>query len=356
MSAGPHHLTLTGDAAAVATASTWVRTLGIAAQLPSGRRLPARPVRERADRQHRGPWLCGRGRARYRSARERAPEGGSIRVEIADAGQAFDPLAVPSPPAPVRSRGRAHRRARHPPGAHLRGRVRCERRRGRNVFSFLVRRSPAVADTTAGGTVDRGSDRRRGSLRPRFSGGALERHGCCPGRARRRDRRLLGFISTCDYLQQRPVRTDRNVGGALPGSLVPAGHLLPAPGGAQPPRRPGRGGPAARASRHARFSDFTEIKAGECAGEMSVIDGKPVRRTSVAARLPADPDRPGDFISRILPIPEVARNLVTTLADRMRHSNDKMIERLKSSIELAGAAERARTSRTRCRPAWSPSA
>jgi sigma-B regulation protein RsbU (phosphoserine phosphatase) len=78
-----------------------------------------------------------------------------------------------------------------------------------------------------------------------------------------------------------------------------------------------------------------DIRPGECIGELSAIDGKPV-----SALVKAQSDArvlmlPRDlFWSRLMAIPAVGRNLLTALADRMRRSNEVMLEAQRKRLEL----------------------
>ena len=81
--------------------------------------------------------------------------------------------------------------------------------------------------------------------------------------------------------------------------------------------------------------DFIEIAAGECAGEMSIIDGEPVSAYVVAdagCRLLLMEGTA--FLNQVLIIPEVARNLMTAFAERMRANNGLIIRRTKAAMEL----------------------
>src|SRR5262247_2308280 len=68
---------------------------------------------------------------------------------------------------------------------------------------------------------------------------------------------------------------------------------------------------------------------------MSVIDSRPVSAYVIAdsgcSLMLVDKNI---FLNRILTIPAVARNLVSTFSDRMRRANERVIERIKSSLDL----------------------
>lgn len=77
------------------------------------------------------------------------------------------------------------------------------------------------------------------------------------------------------------------------------------------------------------------IGAGECVGEMSVVDASPVSAL-VTAR--------GDcrillieaaaFLNHVLPLPSVAQHVLATLAARMRHGNRRIVAKVKEAAEL----------------------
>ena len=77
------------------------------------------------------------------------------------------------------------------------------------------------------------------------------------------------------------------------------------------------------------------IGAGECVGEMSVVDASPVSALVTAS---------GDcrlllieaeaFLNHVLPLPSVARHVLATLAARMRHGNRRIVARVKEAAEL----------------------
>ena len=78
-----------------------------------------------------------------------------------------------------------------------------------------------------------------------------------------------------------------------------------------------------------------DIRPGECIGELSAIDGKPVSALVGAqsdARVLMLPREL--FWSRLMAIPAVGRNLLIALADRMRRSNEAMLESQRRRLEL----------------------
>lgn len=77
------------------------------------------------------------------------------------------------------------------------------------------------------------------------------------------------------------------------------------------------------------------IGAGECVGEMSVVDASPVSAL-VTARgscrfLLIEAEA---FLNHVLPLPSVAQHVLATLAARMRHSNRRIVAKVKEAAEL----------------------
>ena len=84
--------------------------------------------------------------------------------------------------------------------------------------------------------------------------------------------------------------------------------------------------------------EFIAMEAGECVGEMSVIDDHPVSayvQAKAGARLLViDADT---FLDRVLAIPRVSRNLISAQADRMRRSDELTIERMRKLMVMEQA-------------------
>jgi sigma-B regulation protein RsbU (phosphoserine phosphatase) len=77
------------------------------------------------------------------------------------------------------------------------------------------------------------------------------------------------------------------------------------------------------------------IEPGQSVGEMSVIDGKPVSALVVAMTEARVLCLPSDvFWRRLSPVPGVFRNLLASLSERMRHSNESMLEAQRKRLEL----------------------
>ncbi len=85
--------------------------------------------------------------------------------------------------------------------------------------------------------------------------------------------------------------------------------------------------------------DFMPVSAGECVGEMSVIDDQPisayVRALKGSRLLVIDADT---FLNQVMAVPRVARNLISTQAARTRRNDQLAIDRMRQLM----AAEQAR--------------
>ncbi|OQW71110.1 MAG: cyclic nucleotide-binding protein [Proteobacteria bacterium ST_bin11] len=77
------------------------------------------------------------------------------------------------------------------------------------------------------------------------------------------------------------------------------------------------------------------IRPGECIGEFSAIDGKPVSAFVIALQdarvLQVSPE---SFWQRLMPIPGVARNLLVSLTERMRRSNEATLDSQRKQLAL----------------------
>lgn len=75
--------------------------------------------------------------------------------------------------------------------------------------------------------------------------------------------------------------------------------------------------------------------AGDCLGELSAIDGKPVSALVKAITRSRVLSLPQDvFWNRLMAVPGVARNLLGVLANRMRRNTEVMLEGQRKQIEL----------------------
>lgn len=82
-------------------------------------------------------------------------------------------------------------------------------------------------------------------------------------------------------------------------------------------------------------SMYVDLGPGECVGELSVADGKPISAWVVAGtdcKVLAIPEPV--FVDRVLAVPTIARNLVVILSERMRRSNLQIVARTRAAVEL----------------------
>ena len=89
------------------------------------------------------------------------------------------------------------------------------------------------------------------------------------------------------------------------------------------------------------------IERGECVGELSIIDGKPVSAYVVAergCRVLVVSDLV--FWSQIIALPGVARNLLTILSERMRQDNEIIIQNVKQRLHYEHIEKELQTARS----------
>lgn len=88
------------------------------------------------------------------------------------------------------------------------------------------------------------------------------------------------------------------------------------------------------------------FERGECVGELSIIDGKPVSAyvtAQSACRALVVPA--GVFWSEIVALPGVARNLLTILSERMRQHNELIIQNLRQRLHYEHLEKELQTAR-----------
>jgi serine phosphatase RsbU (regulator of sigma subunit) len=89
------------------------------------------------------------------------------------------------------------------------------------------------------------------------------------------------------------------------------------------------------------------IERGECVGELSIIDGKPVSAYVAAesgCRLLVMPDQV--FWSRIIALPGVARNLLAILSERMRQDNELILHNVRQRLRYEHIEKELQTARS----------
>jgi sigma-B regulation protein RsbU (phosphoserine phosphatase) len=253
------------------------------------------------------------------------PDGIAAGVTVSDSGTAFDPLSLPRKPAPTTLDEAS------PGGLGLVMIHRCadwldyRREGGRNHFTFGARwDGNAEAKTPGSARFRRGPDRRAASVpvaRERRSGDRRsEAIHWIPLFRHAGQRELSEAIADCEVLLLpaggtllRAGEANHNVFILLSGKLV--AHMEAEPG-----------------SDNALEFD---ILPGECIGELSAIDGKPisaeVRAVDDGRVLRMDREV---FWRRVMRLTGVAENLMTTLAERMRRANWKALAMQREQLEL----------------------
>jgi sigma-B regulation protein RsbU (phosphoserine phosphatase) len=240
-------------------------------------------------------------------------------VTVSDAGKAFDPTSAPQKPLP-KTLDEAS-----PGGRGLLLIRRCSdwlryrHEGGRNHLTFGARwamQPPATAQ------FQRGPDRRVAHHPPAQE----RRQGMRRGEAFQwitlfRDadpRELADALADCEVLLLsagtpllRPGEANRNVFILLSGQL------------------------AAQLGEEANPDTAIGIDPGECIGELSAIDGKPISAlvfaVSDARVLKLDRDV---FWNRLMQLHGVAANMMSTLAERMRSANQKALALQRERLEL----------------------
>ena len=89
------------------------------------------------------------------------------------------------------------------------------------------------------------------------------------------------------------------------------------------------------------------IERGECVGELSIIDGKPVSAFVIAERgTRVLVVSAAVFWSQISALPGVARNLLTILSERMRQDNEIIVQNVKQRLQYEHIEKELQTARS----------
>lgn len=339
-------LRLINDSGAISAASAWLRALGEAFELGSelvfrldlcASELVANIVSHAFDDE-----------APHTIALDLILEPQAVKLVVADDGREFDPLGLPEPVTPATLEEASVGGL----GVHLvrqfAEQVSYERASGRNQLTLGWAR-PGYSRTGGLRTpVRRGVDRRS----PQPAVFPLLR---CDGKLVSRDersgheRRVLGFISRLDLFRDVPYALIEGLLAHCAQRDYPDEYVVLQPGmrneqvalvlyGRLRVHFEDPDGPAA--------GNYTIIGAGECAGELSIIDGEPASSWVVAeagTRLLLIEAH--TFFSELLPLPQVARNLLRLMAGRMRLANHQAIEQVRSSLALERLQSELRTAR-----------
>jgi serine phosphatase RsbU (regulator of sigma subunit)/anti-sigma regulatory factor (Ser/Thr protein kinase) len=256
----------------------------------------------------------------------------TVTLEIADDGRPFDPVAWQAPAA-------AALLAEAPIGGlglrlvrQFVDESRYARRGDRNVLSVVLHRQ---------GDRENGPQRLRGPERRRHEGAVdfpLQRADGTHTEADARrglDRRLLGFIAQVELFRDVPLHLVEPVIAGCRIMRLADGQVLLSPGERNEAVALVLSG---RLRVHLDAPDspnFFAIRAGELTGELSVVDGQPVSAYVVADSgcrvLVVGAET---LFERLLAIPEVNRNFLRTLAGRVRRTGERVVDQIKSELEL----------------------
>lgn len=330
MAEATRQLTLRNELAAVGAASDWIRALGAEfALLPEDvYRLDLCASELLANV---ASYAYADGGAHPVSVRARINDR-TATLEIADEGKPFDPVAW-HPPERAASVNEVT-----VGGWGLRlvqqfaDECRYVRRGGRNVTTLRFRRQPPRA---SGSHAPRGPERRSTETPASFP---LTRADGTVVEADQRaglDRRILGFISRFEIFRGVPYDQVEDVIASCRVMRFEDGQVL---------LRPGQRNDVLAFVLSGRLrvhldapdsSHFFAIDAGQYAGELSVIDRKPVSAYVVADSgcrvLAVGADV---LFGRLLAIPEVNRNFIVGLAERVRRTSVRVAEQIRSELEL----------------------
>jgi len=252
-----------------------------------------------------------------------------VRIEIADDGRPFDPVAhrLVRPPevlSQARWGGWGLRLVRQ-----FADEYRYERRGDRNVVTLVLHRRDEPQ-------TERGVDRRRNREPPVFplrrADGTVvaadERSGV--------DRRVLGFISQIKILHDAPYALVEDALARCRIQRYTGGEVLVRP---NEPNTVVRFVLSGRLRVHLDAPDspgFFPIDAGDCVGELSAIDGQPASAYIVADGacrvLLVDADT---LFDRLLTIPEVNRRFMAMLTGRIRRTSERVLNQTRTRFELA---------------------
>lgn len=259
-------------------------------------------------------------------------------LTLIDPAQPFDPLSVP-PPAVALTIDALQIGGR---GVHLVRSFcddwRYERSQGCNRLELVFNRAPSPPAPHRAARVPRGAERRQGGSAPVFPLGLADGTSLAKERRTPPDRRALGFLSRLrlfrglsyaaleDRVSHWPILTLAAQTLVLERGVRNHQLLVVLDGAIQVSLEPPGVGQA------------IEIGAGECVGEMSIIDAAPASAYGLAmagTRLLLIDE--ASFLGELMAMPQVARNLMSALATRMRRSDAELIERVRKEMQAEQA-------------------
>lgn len=257
-----------------------------------------------------------------------------MTLTLIDPAQAFDPLSVPPPPVArtieeLQVGGQGVNLVREFSDAR-----RYERRDDKNRLELVFELAAPTQAPQRTGPVSRRPDRRRSNAQALF---APPDGGTAATRADRRgktDRRAKGYLSRAQIFRNVPYSALEDLVDRFPIETIAATTTVLKPGDLNGEVLIVLEGRLKVYLDQPGVGDFIEIGVGGCTGEMSVIDNQPV-----SAYVVADTGtmllmvEAAAFLNEVMTIPNVSRNLMSALSDRMRRSNEQMIRRLRKELE-----------------------
>lgn len=245
-------------------------------------------------------------------------------IKISDAGIAFNPLTYSPPPAPLSLDEAMPGGLGIPMIRNLADDLRYQYQDNCNHLAFVVRWQPLVSGNPDAGNISPNGIQIQ-SFGRKGDGDSMtgeeRRHlgiGWLPLFRGTDEAEVIKILNQCEVL------------------ILPAGTPLLKPGEANDAVFVLLSGDLAAyldsdLNPHAAIL----IAPGECIGEISAIDGKPVTALVLAVTesriLKLTPDL---FLNKLLTIPGVARNLLIALTERMRRTNDSMMAAQREQLAL----------------------
>ena len=261
---------------------------------------------------------------------------GALVLTVVDPCPLFDPFARPAP-AKAESieqaviGGMGIHLVREFTDAH-----RYERRDGRNAVELVFKLSTHGNDLPATRRA-RGAERRSNVEAPVFPLQCGEAR-IESDRRHAKDRRAMGFISSIQLLRGIPYSAIEDMLAPMTVFDVFGGLTLLKPGDSNDTVFVVLDGAVKVFLEQPSSGEPIEIGVGECFGEMSVIDRRPVSSYVVAGDrcrlLAIDADT---FVNRILVIPGVARDLISELFARTRRNDQRAIEQAHQLMKMEQA-------------------
>lgn len=258
-----------------------------------------------------------------------------IKLTLIDPAQEFDPLSAPPPPTAktieeLQVGGQGINLVREFSDA-----ARYLRIDGKNQLELLFELAAPTKSGQQNSLTARDLDRRRSETVAEFP--LLLADGTRLNEDRRQmpDRRAKSFISWAKIFHNVPYAALESMIDQFPIKTIVTTTTILKPGDSNNEVLIVLEGRLKVYIDYPGTGEHIEIGPGECVGEMSVIDN-----SAASAYVIAEEDvsylivDAASFLNRVINIPNVARNLISALSERMRHNNEQIIRRARKEIEL----------------------